>query len=223
MAAGTSYVTFVAIIGTEPLLATGTSAPFDLSDLGAGLVLGMLCGVLARVGSWAIARVKRIAQATVARIPVIVVGSLALAATAHWGFDDPVHLGPGYLAIGWPDQARPNAAGTRRTVHDPRYRNVDRRGRGGAGGLFIPLVTQGAIVGSIVQRILAASNDHLLPSVGIAAFLGAGYCTPLAGVAFVAQATGQPGFLVPALLAAQLVMGGRSFSGYQQSERRADH
>jgi CIC family chloride channel protein len=80
-------------------------------------------------------------------------------------------------------------------------------------------------MGSIVQQILPASNDHLLPTVGIAAFLGAGYCTPLAGVAFVAEATGQPGFLVPALLAAaaaQLVMGGRSFSAYQQSERRVD-
>lgn len=61
--------------------------------------------------------------------------------------------------------------------------------------------------------------------VGIAAFLGAGYRTPLAGVAFVAEATGQPGFLVPALLAAavaQLAMGRRSFSLYQHSERQPD-
>jgi CIC family chloride channel protein len=59
--------------------------------------------------------------------------------------------------------------------------------------------------------------------VGIAAFLGAGYRTPLAGVSFVAEATGQPGFVVPALLAAaasQLVMGRWSFSPHQRDERR---
>ena len=90
------------------------------------------------------------------------------------------------------------------------------------GGLFIPLVTQGAIVGSIFEHIVDSPNPHLFPTIGIAAFLGAGYRTPLAGVAFVAEATGEPGFLVPALLAAaaaQLVMGGQSFSAYQRNER----
>ena len=44
VAAGTSYVTYVAIVGTEPLFATGGAAPFDLLDLGGGLLLGLLCG-----------------------------------------------------------------------------------------------------------------------------------------------------------------------------------
>ena len=94
---------------------------------------------------------------------------------------------------------------------------------GGVGGLFIPLVTQGALVGYAVQAIAHAPNAGLFPTVGIAAFLGAGYRTPLAGVSFVAEATGQPGFVVPALLAAaasQLVMGRWSFSFYQRDERR---
>jgi CIC family chloride channel protein len=84
-------------------------------------------------------------------------------------------------------------------------------------------VTQGAIAGQIVQAIAHAPNPGLFPTVGIAAFLGAGYRTPLAGVSFVAEATGQPGFVVPALLAAaasQLVMGRWSFSRYQRDERR---
>jgi CIC family chloride channel protein len=91
--------------------------------------------------------------------------------------------------------------------------------------LFIPLVTQGAIVGSIFQHVAPASNAQLFPTVGIAAFLGAGYRTPLAGVAFVAEATGQPGFLVPALLAAaaaQIIMGRWSFSVFQRNERLPD-
>jgi len=86
-------------------------------------------------------------------------------------------------------------------------------------------VTQGAIVGALWQHLIDAPNPLLFPTIGIAAFLGAGYRTPLAGVAFVAEATGQPGFLVPALLAAaasQLTMGRYSFSPYQRQERSAD-
>ena len=37
-AAGSAYVTYVAIVGTTPLFATGGAAPFDLKDLGGGLV-----------------------------------------------------------------------------------------------------------------------------------------------------------------------------------------
>jgi chloride channel protein, CIC family len=52
----------------------------------------------------------------------------------------------------------------------------------------------------------------------VAAFLGAGYGVPLAAVTFVAEATGRPGFVVPALLAAvagELVMGRASVTEYQ--------
>ena len=55
--------------------------------------------------------------------------------------------------------------------------------------------------------------------VGVAAFLGAGYRVPLAGVMFVAEATGHPGFVVPGLLAAvaaELVMGRSSVTAYQE-------
>jgi CIC family chloride channel protein len=53
---------------------------------------------------------------------------------------------------------------------------------------------------------------------GVAAFLGAGYRTPLAAVIFVAETTGAPGFVVPGLLAAvaaELVMGRSSVSAEQ--------
>ena len=53
-------------------------------------------------------------------------------------------------------------------------------------------------------------------------FLGAGYRTPIAAVMFVAESTGGPGFIVPALLAtaiAQLVMGTSSISEYQRVRR----
>ena len=64
------------------------------------------------------------------------------------------------------------------------------------GGLFIPLVTQGAIVGSIFERLADAPNPHLFPTIGIAAFLGAGYRTPLAGL-YLGGAGAHPGGGVP--------------------------
>lgn len=222
VASGSAYVTYVAIIGTTPLLSTGGSAPFDLRDLGGGLALGLLCGVLARLGAQAIAQAKQLTLARWWRVAISAVGMAALAPVAFWWFDAPLHLGPSYDAIEW-------AADPERTVSVLCGLFVLRAAAtwlgvagGGMGGLFIPLVTQGAIVGSIFERLADAPNPRLFPTIGIAAFLGAGYRTPLAGVAFVAEATGEPGFLVPALLAAaaaQLVMGGKSFSTYQRNER----
>lgn len=48
--------------------------------------------------------------------------------------------------------------------------------------------------------------------------MGAGYRVPLAGVTFIAEATGRPGYIVPGLLAAVLadvVMGSSSVTKYQ--------
>lgn len=225
VAAGAAYVTYVAIVGTEPLLSSGGSAPFDLRDLGGGLALGLFCGVLARFGAASISYAKTMSMSRRWRLGMAVLVLVSLAPLATWLFDGAFHLGPSYRAIEWaahPDRAivllvvlfALRALTTWVVV-----------AAGGMGGLFIPLVTQGAIVGSIFQQIVEASNSHLFPIVGIAAFLGAGYRTPLAGVAFVAEATGEPGFLVPALVAAaaaQLTMGRHSFSRYQRTERPPD-
>src|SRR5690606_9092771 len=93
---------------------------------------------------------------------------------------------------------------------------------GGTGGLFIPLVVQGALLGRMASGIVDPPNPTLFPVVGIAAFLGAGYRAPLAGAVFVAESTGRPGFVVPGLIAAlvaQLTMGPESVSPYQAPGR----
>src|SRR5207253_8015080 len=95
---------------------------------------------------------------------------------------------------------------------------------GGAGGLFIPLVVEGALVGRTLGGLFrtSASGSNFFPLVGVSAFLGAGYRVPLAGVVFAAEATGRPGFIVPGLIAAmvaQLFMGRASASPYQVAAR----
>ena len=95
-------------------------------------------------------------------------------------------------------------------------------GGGGAGGLFVPLVVGGALVGRLCGGGLAEPTQTLFPVIGVAAFLGAGYRTPLAAVMFVAESTGRPGFIVPGLIAtvvSQLMMGSSSVSAYQSSDR----
>ena len=91
---------------------------------------------------------------------------------------------------------------------------------GGVGGLFVPLVVAGALLGGSSAARSTPSTTSLFTVIGVAAFLGAGYRVPLAAVMFVAETTGQPGFVVPGLLAAvaaELVMGGSSVTTYQRA------
>jgi len=90
---------------------------------------------------------------------------------------------------------------------------------GGVGGVFIPLVVGGAIVGRAVGEVVHPERFSLYTLIGIAAFLGAGYRVPLAAVMFVAESTGRPNFIVPALfaaVAAELVMGEQSITTFQR-------
>ena len=78
----------------------------------------------------------------------------------------------------------------------------------------------GAIVGRAVGDLVDPLDPTLYVLLGIAAFLGAGYRVPLAAVMFVAESTGQPGFIVPALFAAvtaELVMGDASVTTFQRT------
>ena len=224
ISAAAAYVTFAAFAGTDPILPVGGQAPFNLVDLGGAAVVGLLAGLLARVFILVITWSKEIATKgrPVARA---LVGGAILAATVVLGYvlsDQPLALGPGYNALRWalaPDRSvlgivvlgTLRVAGTGATIL-----------AGGVGGLFIPLVIQGALVGRAVGGVFDPGNITLFPVVGMAAFLGAGYRVPLASVVFVAEFTGRPGFVVPGLIAAvvaQLVMGRASISPYQVAGR----
>ena len=94
---------------------------------------------------------------------------------------------------------------------------------GGAGGLFIPLVVAGALLGRAAGGLVGRVDDTMFLIVGVAAFLGAGYRVPLAAVMFVAETTGRATFVVPALLAAvvaDLVMGDKCVTAYQLPRNR---
>jgi CIC family chloride channel protein len=224
IASASSYVTFAALAGTEPLLPVAGRAPFDLVDIGGAALIGVVAGLLARVFVRLIGVAKRAAVLGHPALRIAGAGA-ALAACFVLGrllAGQNLTLGPGYDALRWALNSERAlwmvvALGTLRVVA-----TTATVAGGGVGGLFIPLVLQGAFVGRAVGALFDEANATLFPVVGIAAFLGAGYRVPLASVVFVAEFTGRPGFVVPGLIAAvvsQLMMGRASISPYQVAGR----
>ncbi|MBV8691059.1 MAG: chloride channel protein [Actinobacteria bacterium] len=222
MAAATSYITFAAFRGTEPLLAVRGTPRFDFHDLAGAVVLGVLCGVGARVFTTGLALSKRMAANfhPLVRALVAGVGLAGLVALSYGAFGSGLTLGAGYDNVTWALDPR-RAVGLVLLLFVMRgVATVLTVGGGGAGGLFIPLVIEGALLGRAVSGLFnsAASGSTFFPLIGVAAFLGAGYRVPLAAVVFTAEATGRAAFIVPGIIAAivaQLFMGTASASQYQ--------
>ena len=218
--AATSYLTFVLVRGTERVIPVSGQPSFRPVDLVGAVVVGLLCGAGARGFALLVGWSKALHQ----RLPnwagwAIGGGSMAiLTAVSISLFDEPLALGPGYRSILRVESPAMDlgliaalflirAAASSATIAG-----------GGAGGVFIPLVTQGALLGRLVGSIVHVPEATLLPLVGAAAFLGAGYRVPIAAVVFVAESTGRAGFIVPGVIAtvvAQLMMGSASVTPYQ--------
>ncbi|HEY2999137.1 MAG TPA: chloride channel protein [Acidimicrobiales bacterium] len=226
VAAAASYITFALVEGTEPLLPVAGNASFDWRDMGGALLVGLVCGIGARLFSTALRYLRESSRITeIPQVTRIVAAGVALAALAllsNLAADSPLSLGPGYDVIRW-------ATDPQHGVWLVLFILVVRVGAvmatfggGGVGGLFIPLVVTGALTGRLCGDVVGMSHSDLLVVVGMAAFLGAGYRTPLAALFFVAETTGRPGFVVPALVAtaaSQLVVGDSSVSVYQRAGR----
>jgi CIC family chloride channel protein len=225
--AAISYVTFVSVTTTtSPLLAVRGAPGFDLADLGGAALLGLAAGGGARVFARMVRLAKALAATTrlgpMARAVVagVILGVFAL--VSHYVFHQPLTLGPGYHTITWAIDPRHGLGLVILLLVMRAVSSVTVLAGGGAGGLFIPLVVEGALIGRVFGSVLGQSGSSLFPIIGVAAFLGAGYRVPLAAVMFVAESTGRPEFVVPGLIAAvvaQLVMGNSSVTEYQQSQR----
>ena len=226
IAAAVSYVVFVAIAGTAPLFAVSGAPPFDLRDLGGAALLGVCCGIGARFFTLALIRAKRFAAGINPAVRAVGAGTalVGLAMIAKLVFGDPLTLGAGYDNLTWAFDPRRAVALVLLLLALRAVATVATVAGGGVGGLFIPLVIEGALLGRAMGGLFrtAASGSNFFPLIGVSAFLGAGYRVPLAGVVFAAEATGRPGFIVPGLIAAmvaQLFMGRSSASPYQLAAR----
>lgn len=223
--AAASYVTVALIDGAAPLLPmSGGAAEFDAVDLVGAVVVGLLCGLGARGFCFVLGQVMDRAGEMPRILRLVSAGAMlfGLVYVAEALFDAPLSLGTGYDVVAWTTDTSHSLWLVSALLAIRMLAVLAALGGGGAGGIFVPLLVSGALVGRLGGELPGLSDSNLWLVVGMAAFAGAGYRTPFAAVAFAAEATGQAGFLVPAMVAtaaAQLLMGSASVSTTQQSGR----
>ena len=226
IAAAASYLTFVAFLGAEPLLQFAPTEVDIGDEIVAAVVIGVLAGLvgrlLARGFNWA----KRLDGKWRFRVrfPVaaaIMAGSLLIANSL---VEEPLTIGLGAEIAASLVRDNEIALGTIIILFVLRALVTGATlGVGGVGGVFIPLVVQGMLLGRAVEIVVGAPSTGLYPVIGLAAVLGAAYRTPLAAIMFVAESTGRAEFVIPALIAtaiAQSLMGDDSVSSGQRTERQ---
>lgn len=233
LAAAAGYLTFVSLpfIHLAPVLGLT-----DVRRIGSAELIGALAvGVLAGLGGRLFARLIRGAKDLSAHFPIGVLtvagggvlGVLAVASDAL--FDEPLSLGTGVAAVDWL-ALQPRGLVLIGLVFVVRaLATATTIAAGGTGGLFIPLavlgVTMGRFVGAGLEELGLGDSESVAtiwPTLGLAAFLAAGYRTPLAAVVFVAEWSRGGSAVVPALIAAavsQLVAGSSSVAVGQRVER----
>jgi CIC family chloride channel protein len=225
-ASASSYLVFVSIAGTTPLFPI-SGAPLRLADLAGSVVVGIGCGLGARLFVALHGTASRLAHRL--RFPLRALAGGASLALVGFAclllFHRPLALGPGYDAILLASRGRLPVDLLIALCAMKMVATAATSVGNGVGGLFFPSVLMGATLGSALGRIVTGPPS-LFAVVGIAAFLSGSYNVPLAGVAFVAEATGAPGYIVPGLFAAALAYlasGSRSLSHRQRSRLVDDY
>ncbi len=233
LSSASSYVVYVLVTGFDDRpFEIGTemvSVQFGRQELLGAAVVGALCGLLASAFCRVLALAKRVhASDRPWWLIALSAGGIlvGLAALCEVLFDAPLSLGPtaeGQLTD-W--ALNPEASlwllGALLVIRIVATSTV--LAGGGVGGVFIPLAVFGLIVGRLVGGWIELGPESLafFPFIGVAAFLAAGYRTPLAAVMFVAESTGAPLFVVPALVAvavSQVLIGNASVSQFQRDSR----
>jgi chloride channel protein, CIC family len=203
-----AYSTLVAVLGSEPLFAFSKTLTFRELDLAWAALLGLICGFVAMAFSVTFRKFR----AFMIRLPI----------------PHPLKLLSGGLGVGLCGLGFATMLGGRLLPLGPDYEVVRSLlanhyssmvvlfffiakaaaalltlGSGGVGAMFVPLLLLGEALGRIFgQSIVHAQAVDLYCAIGMAAFIAAGYKTPLAAVAFVAETTGTPAYLIPTLIGA---------------------
>ena len=226
VASASAYLVFVVFVGSDRLLNIEAADVALRHEVGGALLVGLVGGIAARGTSAMFKWFKHTSDRWHLRTRMPLAG-LVLAfcvVGAKSIVDVPATLGPGaemaahiVLDSSISVWAVLGLLGLRLLATSATLAG------GGVGGLFIPLVVEGLLLGRVLELMLGAPSTGLYPVIGLAAVLGAAYRTPLAAVTFVAETTGRSEFVIPALLAtavAQLMMGNTSVSEGQLDERK---
>ena len=225
LASASGYLVYVALLGTDPVIDLGShDSNLSIIHLGGGALLGLVAGLGGRGFAWLVRQAKGLEQQFPIGVRILIGGAVlaGLVVATEAVFDQPLSLGPGVEATEWLRDGNHTLLLIGSLLAFRIIATLTTVGAGGTGGLFIPLAVQGVIVGSFVGQALGTADMGLYRTLGLAAFLGAGYRAPITAVMFVAESTGTSAFVVPALIAAavsQLVAGSSSVASYQLDKR----
>jgi len=225
LASASGYLVYVAVLGTDPVIDLGShDSDLSIIHLGGGALLGLVAGLGGRGFAWLVRQAKGLGQQFPIGARILVGGAVlaGLVVASEAVFDQPLSLGPGVEATEWLRDDDHTLLLIGSLLAFRVIATLTTVGAGGTGGLFIPLAVHGVIVGSFVGQALGTADIGLYRTLGLAAFLGAGYRAPITAVMFVAESTGTSAFVVPALIAAavsQLVAGTSSVASYQLDKR----
>jgi CIC family chloride channel protein len=219
-----SYATMAAFMGAQPLFNFATGSSYTRGDLFWSALLGALCGLVAMVFDITFRKVRTFfVQARAPHWTKMLVGGV-LTGFCGLGFitvykGPLIPIGPNYEAAGLILQNSHHSVELMAFGSLKLLATLCSLGVGGVSAMFVPLfLTGGAFGTAFAQSVVHTHSLGLYAAVGMAAFIAAGYKTPLAAVAFVAEATGGHPFIVPALIGAAVayaVSGEASVSGDQ--------
>ncbi len=220
-----SYSTLVTLVGkSEPLFGFSGTTTFEAIDLLWSAILGIGIGLVALVFDITFRRVREFFVAS--RMPHTVKLLLGGLGTGLCGLafvsvfnNGLIPIGPNYEAVravlnsSHPSQVLIYFAILKMAA------SICSIGSGGVSAIFVPLLLTGGCIGSaFAQTVVRTDTLDLYAAVGMAAFIAAGYKTPLTAVVFVAETTGGHSFIIPSLVGAAIayaVSGEASVSGGQ--------
>jgi CIC family chloride channel protein len=220
-----SYVTLTSFLGAEPLFNFIHAEHFTRHDLYWSALLGVLVGLIAMVFVVTFRRVRSffVDWAVPHWVKMGVGGGLTGVCGViflHFYNGALVPIGANYEAA---EMILAGHHGTQQLLAFSGLKlaaTIFSLGAGGVSAMFVPLfLTGGAIGTAFAQTIVHSPDAGLYAAVGMAAFISAGYKTPLAAAVFVAEATGAHAFIIPALIGAAVayaVSGDASASGDQR-------
>lgn len=203
-----AYATLASFLGTQPLFNFAGGASFSGRDLLWAALLGLICGLIAMIFAVTYRRARKFTIRL--RFPhwiKMAVGGI-LTGVCGWLFltmygGHLVPIGPNYEAVPKILLAR----------HGPvelivfgvlkLAATLFSLAAGGVSAMFVPLFLTGGSFGAAFAHLIGQGTAlDLYAAVGMAAFLAAGYKTPLAAVVFIAEATGGHAYIIPALIGA---------------------
>ncbi len=220
-----SYVTMAFFLGGNALFNFSSKTSFTGRDLVWSAVLGLMIGLIAMVYTITFRRARVfMVNWNVPHWTKLTLGGF-LTGVCGWLFvtlfpGRLTPLGPNYDAVG---EILARHHGTPELIFFGVMKlaaTLFTLASGGVSAMFVPLFLTGGSFGTaFAQSIVHSHSAELYAAVGMAAFIAAGYKTPLAAVVFVAEATGGHAFIIPALIGAAVayaISGESSASGDQR-------